>query len=92
MWELGAAAAAIAALLVPAAPGPDLPPPLPPPGPDQGCVVPLDTVLDPCAPEEEVRPPVLCVVPVTRFVPPTLQPDCPDPVPDPRGRFVPVTP
>ena len=91
MWELGAAAAAIAALLVPAAPGPDLPPPLPPPGPD-GCVVPLDTVLDPCAPEEEVRPPVLCVVPVTRFVPPTLQPDCPDPVPDPRGRFVPVTP
>ena len=90
MWELGAAAAAIAALLVPAAPVPDLPP-LPPSGPDHGCVVPLGTVLDPCARDDD-RPPVLCVVPVTRSVPPTLETTCPDHVPDPRGRFVPVTP
>lgn len=88
MWELGTAAATIAALLLPAVQDR---PPLPPPVTELGCVVPVGTVLEEC-PREENRPPVLCIVPVTRLVPPPIEPACPEPVPDPRGRIAPVSP
>ena len=89
MWELGPSIAAAAALLVPAAPGPV--PSVPPPHPEVGCIVPLSTVLDDC-PREDRGPLVLCVLPVTGLVPVPVEPDCPEPVPDQRGRIVPVAP
>ena len=89
MWELGTAVAAVAALLLPA-PAHEIPP-LPLPESGTGCVVPVRTVLDPCPPEQR-RPPVLCIVPVTRVVPAPVEPACPQPVPDPRGRIVPLSP
>ena len=90
MWEFGTAAASIAALLVPAAPG-QAPPLLPPSEPAPGCVVPVGSVLDHC-PRGEVQPPVLCILPVTGFSPTPVEPACPDPVPDPRGHTFPITP
>ena len=90
MWEFGTAAAAIAALLVPAAPG-QAPPPVPHSEPTPGCIVPVGSALDGC-PRDELRPPVLCIVPVTGFVAAPVEPACPDPVPDARGRIVPITP
>jgi len=88
MWELGTAAAALAALLVPAAPGQAAPlraqqaP---------ACVVPVDGALDGC-PRDDLRAPVLCIVPVAGFVPAPPEPACPEPVPDQRARIVPVSP
>lgn len=90
MWDFGTAAAAIAALLVPAAPG-QAPPVRPPLEPAPGCIVQVGSALDGC-PRDELRPLVLCVVPVTGVGRAPLEPTCPEPVPDARGRIVPITP
>jgi len=92
MWEFGTAAAAIVALLVPAAPGqtPTLPSP---PEPAPGCIVQISGALDRC-PRGDPSAPVLCIVPVTAAVPgpaASLEPTCPDPVPDPRAQILPIT-
>lgn len=83
--------AVVAAVLLPTAPGelvlPDLEP-----VPQQGCVVPVSTLVTPC-PRPDPGPLVSCVLPVAGFpgVRPRVEPACPDRVPAPRGRTVPVT-
>jgi hypothetical protein len=89
VWVIGPASLAAAALLLPTTPAPA--PVLPElPVPEEGCVVPVGRVLPPC-PSPDRTPLISCVLPVSRFTPPRLEPDCPAPVPDPRGRTVPLS-
>lgn len=85
MWGIGAAAVTVAALLVPAPTGPELPEPLP--GPFQGCVVPLATALDTsCPPGDRDRPPGGCILqlqgPLREPLPVVPEQQCPGTEPD----------
>ena len=104
MRALLATGAAVAALLVAAAPAvtitaepapharPHVLPGLPD-RPDEGCTLPAGVSLEPCRPPERLRPPTSCVLPVD--LPPgttLVSPECPRRDPSPEGRVVPVLP
>jgi hypothetical protein len=95
--------AAVVATLVPAAPvvtvtaSPVAPSPRPqvlpgvPDRRDVGCTVPIGPTLLPCAPDDRLRPPVSCVLPVD--LPPgttRVTPGCPPRDPSPEGSIVPL--
>ena len=99
--------AAVAAVLVPAAPASTVDgggevarvvaPPRPAPtelfrAPDEGCTVPVGSSIQPCPPGGRRRPPVSCVLPVNLSPGTTLvTPRCAHPRPGPEGRVVPLT-
>jgi hypothetical protein len=88
VWEIGAAGAVVAALLLPSSDPPSL---LPEPVvPDGGCVIPVGGILPPC-PTPDRTPLGSCVLPVSGFVLPEPEPECPARVPDPRGTTVPLS-
>lgn len=87
MWEFGANVAAAVVLST----GP-APPPLPDLRelPGQPCNLPVSGSLTGC-PDQDRRPPLACVLPVSPIVPDAVVPACPDRVPDPKGSTVPVS-